>query len=245
MNKKSYLRAFMLACFGGVFGIFISKFISSYVADDSTEIGRALEGFLMENMHYMQIFIIVFVLIPAVYFLIKGHKIMKTVADASEDNVTEVEESGKKALNFALSFNMTFTILNFMVFGSGFSREMPILVMLIGLALFVVSMTITTLIEFNAIKTLQKYDGRLKGDPSKFNFHKEYLKSCDEAEQLEIYKAAYKSFQMTKVVGIICLLIATIGNMLLDTGILPVILTGVMLLALIVTYSGHAMSKSI
>jgi len=33
--------------------------------------------------------------------------------------------------------------------------------------------------------------------------------------------------------------------MLLDTGILPVILTGVMLLALIVTYSGHAMSKSI
>jgi len=245
MNKKSYLRAFMLACFGGVIGIFVSKFIISYVADNSTEIGQALEGFLMGNMHYMQIFIIVFVLIPAVYFLVKGNRIMKTVDDASEDNVTEVEQSGKKALNFALSFNMTFTVLNFMVFGSGFSREMPISVMLIGLALFVVTMITTTFVEYNSIRTLQKYDSRLKGDPSKFNFHKEYLKSCDEAEQLEIYKSAYKSFQATKLVGIICLLIATIGNMLLDTGILPVALTGIMLLALIVTYSGHAMTKSI
>ncbi|WP_240841682.1 DUF3169 family protein [Acidaminobacter sp. JC074] len=244
MNKKSYLRAFLLACMGGVLGVFISIFLRKF-DEGSLDLGKFIESLMMNNLHFFMIGLIVLILVPALCFLSKGRRIMMTLEEANDDDFSDIEQRGKKALDMALSFNMAFMILNFMTFGIGFSREMPLSVMLISVFIFFVTMTATTIIEFRAIKLIQTYDSRLKGDPSKFNFHKEYLNSCDEAEKYQIYKAAYKAFQFTKIIGMVLLLVAVLGNMLLDTGIMPVVLTGTMLLALIGSYSGHAMMKQV
>lgn len=63
-----------------------------------------------------------------------------------------------------------------------------------------------------------------KGDLLELRFAKDWLESCDEAEQYIIYRAAYKTYRVTNQCLIFFWLIAVFGAMFFDTGLLPIIL---------------------
>lgn len=187
----------------------------------------------------------VLLLLPAVMHLLKGKRLLNNLDGKSEEKLDQLEGEGKKAIDMAVTLNVSFIIVHFMLFGAAAIENISLNVLFISLFIFLVSMILTTVVEFSAIKCIQTNDNRIKGDPSRLNFQREYLKSCDEVEKFRIYKSAYKSFQFTKIVGFICLFISMLGNMLLNTGLLPVLLTGTILLSLVLSYSGSAMSKTV
>lgn len=244
MNKKSILRMVLYLVVGGFIGVGVSTATRS-MADSNLNVALFIENILMNYLIHFQVALILLVMVPALYYLQKGKKCYKELQTASEDDINALEISGDKSIDLAITLNMSFIILSYMLFGIAFSDEMPSTMMLISIGLFIVCVIPPVFIEFAAIKAIQINDKRIKGDPSKFSFHKEYLESCDEAEQLRIYKAAYQSFQMTKGVNFVCLLLAMLGNMLLETGILPILLTGTTLLIMVLSYGGFARAKEI
>lgn len=237
MNKKSYLRTIAYTLLGAVFGFIISFLLRTFVVGNTVQIKISIENMLSSNIIYLQIALIVLFVIPTITNFIRGSKLLNSLENISDEEAEELEKRGKKLLDITLTTNMTFVFLSFTLFGLSFSNELEARVMIISLILFMLSFISVTIIEFKTIRVIQNSDTRIKGDPSRLSFQKEFLESCDEAEQFQIYKSAYKSYQFTKNISIVSLVIAILGNMILDTGMLPILLTSTILLSLILSYS--------
>ena len=90
--------------------------------------------------------------------------------------------------------------------------------------------------QVRMVKTVQKaYPERL-GDPASRHFRKDWLASCDEQEREVIYKSAYKAYTVNMSLYSVLLVIAMLSHMLWDTGVLAVVLVGVIWCATAVVY---------
>lgn len=90
--------------------------------------------------------------------------------------------------------------------------------------------------QVRMVKTVQKaYPERL-GDPASRHFRKDWLASCDEQEREVIYKSAYKAYAFNMSLYSVLLVVAILSHMMWDTGILAVVLVGVMWCTTAVVY---------
>lgn len=64
-----------------------------------------------------------------------------------------------------------------------------------------------------------------KGDPGDMRFMKDWMKSCDEAEKMLTYQAAYETFAVMKTALLVAHVIALFGKINFGTGNLPIVLT--------------------
>jgi hypothetical protein len=112
------------------------------------------------------------------------------------------------------------------------------------LALFLFNSLAASVHEVLSVKFLQKMDNRLKGDPTTLRFSKEFLESCDEAQQLEIYKAGYKAFQFAKNAFMVILVLTLLLNLLFEVGGLAVFIICMCLIILIGSYNFYAITKA-
>ena len=112
------------------------------------------------------------------------------------------------------------------------------------IAIFMINIFASSMLEISTIKFIQKVDNRLKGDPTSLRFSKDFLESCDEAEKLKIYKSGYHGFQFTKNVSLVFVILTMLGNMLLDTGGFPVFVSCSMLLTIIGSNSYYSIFKN-
>lgn len=86
------------------------------------------------------------------------------------------------------------------------------------------------------VKTTQKAHPEKKGDPASLKFQQQWLESCDEAEKEVVFQSAYKCyFKMNRWIPAL-LLIAMLGHLFFDTGILAIIIVAVIWLILTGTY---------
>lgn len=89
--------------------------------------------------------------------------------------------------------------------------------------------------EMNPEKNGSIYDAK---------FSEKWLESCDEAEKHQIYKAAYVSYKATSYTCIGAWLVALMGMLFLDSGLLPVLLVCIIWLISGLSYSLSAMKKA-
>ena len=90
--------------------------------------------------------------------------------------------------------------------------------------------------QVRMVKTVQKAFPQRLGDPASRRFQKEWLESCDEAEREVIYKSAYRAYNVNMKLYSALLAVALLGNMLWGTGILAVVLVGIVWCATTITY---------
>ena len=89
---------------------------------------------------------------------------------------------------------------------------------------------------------LQKTPPEKKGDPSSAKFQEQWLESCDEAEKEMVYQSAYKAYMALGKMIQILLCATMILHLVFHTGILAVIVVGVIYLTMTLTYHRSCVS---
>ncbi len=129
-------------------------------------------------------------------------------------------ESVEKKLEIAATFSELSVILNLLGFSflwSSSSAEQPLFIGYFGLLIYyLLNMVIIsgTQKRLNPEKTANVLDIR---------YHKEYLKTCDEAERAQIGRASYISYRATSNTILIMWVITSLLSMVIELGIYPVV----------------------
>ena len=242
MNKKTVFKMIFIMIIGGIFGFFISKGVLKLNDTESIKAASNIGDFFVKNNIAIFLLLLILLYLPSVYLFIKGKSIFLELDNMLDEECDIQTKVGQRKLDIALSLNGVFMIFNFMLFGMTFAKLMNNEFVII--AIFMVNMFASSMLEISTIKFIQKVDNRLKGDPTSLRFSKDFLESCDEAEKLKIYKSGYHGFQFTKNVSLVFVILTMLGNMLLDTGGFPVFVSCSMLLTIIGSNSYYSIFKN-
>lgn len=146
------------------------------------------------------------------------------------------------SLIFILAF------LFFGIFAAGldtlFSVDMPPSYFVITIGIFIIGAFVGIYLQTRLIKMTTVLYPNKNGDPLETKFTKDWLESCDEAEQFIIYRSAYDAYQITQKCLIGGWLVAVFGAMFFSTGLLPIILVTVIWGINTLTYSVQSMRLS-
>lgn len=96
--------------------------------------------------------------------------------------------------------------------------------------LFFVILAVGMLVSKGVVDIEKKLNPEKQGNVFDFKFNEVWLSSCDEAQLLMVYKAAYKAFMDTNYVGIALCIITFIGMFIFKTGIYPMFCVCVIML---------------
>lgn len=93
------------------------------------------------------------------------------------------------------------------------------------------------------VKTIQKIYPKQKADIASMKFQEQWLKNCDEAEREMIYQASYETYLcMNKLVSVLAGA-AMLCHLMWDTGILAVVMVGIVWIALTFSYCRACVKK--
>ena len=92
------------------------------------------------------------------------------------------------------------------------------------------------------VKMVQAAHPEKRGDMNSKNFQKDWMASCDEAEKEMVYQSAYKAYTALGKMLQILLCATMILHLVFHTGILAVIVVGVVYLTMTLTYHRSCVS---
>ena len=237
MNMKTIFKMILMMGIGGVIGIISAFGLLKLSQSEFMIIISQFGNFFINNVLVFDIGLIICLFLPAVYQYVKAKRNYNHIIDISDDNADFYERAGERSFNLSMLINGVFLILNFMLFGMTFEKNRDGL----SLILFLSSVICASVLEIIAIRYIQKFDNRLKGEPTSFRFHKDFLESCDEAEKLKIYKCGYNAFQTSKNASPGLIIITMISNITLNTGTFPIFISCVIMLIQVTSYNYYAL----
>lgn len=238
-RKKDGLKLLLIMLGGGVVGFFGSTLF--FLIDDSidlTNIGDSLSNHMIINIIWYQIGTVILLLVPAIYWLMRAKRLSERgndEVDIEEDTAGQLFE---KFLNRSLLANSLYFIFAFILFAIGADDRNPFFWG--SLVVFGVFMFISSMLETNVIRSLQKYDPMKKGEPTSIKFGKQFLDSCDEAERQMIYKTGFESFSFMQVAIIIIFTFTIFTKLMFNAGNFPILLVGLIWLVQILSYFYYA-----
>ena len=140
--------------------------------------------------------------------------------------VTDEDDEKEEKIDGVLSTNMfvtsVYTILAFLLFGFSVDQSNPAIFTSIGI--FLGSFLVIVALQMYCIKLIKVMYPTKKGDPSSMKFQKEWIESCDEAEQHLIYKSAYKTYMFMNSTYLFLYILVLFTKLLFETGNYPIIL---------------------
>jgi hypothetical protein len=181
-----------------------------------SQISNQLENIFYNNTIYIYLVSAMVLLLPSTILYIIGKKAYLEMMNSDEDEIDSAVKNKAAYLDSSMSILSVFTAVNFMQFGILYHKttENPTTI----LALFMLGVLYTAILQVTIVKFIQKNDNRLKGDPTKASFSNDFLESMDEAEQLKVYKAGYKAFQLTKTITLVLIVSSIFMNILFGAG---------------------------
>jgi len=229
----------VLMVIGGIIGVILTFGLLKLNQPAYISIAAQTGHFIVKNSlaNYIGLFLCLF--LPAVYHYQKAKRNYNQITDISDEKADAYEKAGEKSFNLSMLFNGVYLILNIMLFGMTFDKTREDFFLIIFLFMF--GVICASVLEIIAIKYIQKIDNRLKGEPTSFRFHKDFLESCDEAEKLKIYKRGFNAFQISKNVTLGFIVFTILSNMILNTGIFPIFISCMIMLIQVISYSYYAL----
>lgn len=232
-NKKTIITLFIYAIIGFSLGI-LRAFGGDVIKYFGINIGLPdAADFLMEYIIVPQIIVATTLTLIIVYNYnsVKNMIFLEMKEEDDEDLAKKIDSIQDKAL----TIGVVNYICSFALFGISIDDRNP---WILGSAvIFLIFMAITFFLEIKVINQVKQRDPMKKGNPMSDNFKEEWIDSCDEAEKLMIFKAAYKSFLMMQYVLIVFMVICMLTKSIFGTGNLPIILIGLLWLTQTLSYS--------
>ena len=143
-----------------------------------------------------------------------------------------------------LAWALTLSTVNMIVCYGLFATAAILPTRSLGSNMLFIAATIffTVVFQTLTVRATQHLNPEKKGDPLSFGFNRQWLNSCDEAEKLDIYRCAYRSYQCTGATFMVLWVVAVISGMTFGTGVFPVVLISVGWLIQTGSYQLHAIS---
>lgn len=159
--------------------------------------------------------------------------------DDSYDRAEEDLSKVSVATNVLSGFNyLLFGICLFSVgMGDNEVSKMQAISSVATLVIFSVATACNVMIQNKTVNLNKKMNPEKRGNVFDKKFVKEWVESCDEAEKALIYESAYSAYRIAISISTGMWAISLIGMMSFHTGVLPIIISSVMMIVLISTYS--------
>ncbi|MDK2941175.1 MAG: hypothetical protein PWP56_688 [Acetobacterium sp.] len=203
---------------------FIGGLLGGSIVYGEAAINRSLnsfQNFIITNNLLIQAILLGFcaILILILYFSAK-----LKVKQLEENNDVLFDQIDRQ-LGFLVPFISVTMITGFCLFGITIANTLEDFEFL-GFFIFLANTAFTLIMTVLTIKlTKVLYPGK-KGNPLDFNFDKEWVKSCDEAEKFIIYKAAYRCYQLMNIVYCGAVTLCMLTSIAVSIGIFPYLLIG-------------------
>lgn len=114
------------------------------------------------------------------------------------------------------------------------SKGMPMTI--VSEVVFVVSMILYCVIEKLVIDEEKKLNPEKKGNIFDINFRRDWEKSSDETELIAIAKSSKKGFMAGIKVGFVMWMLMFVSMFAFDTGVMPIVAVGLVLIVMYVAY---------
>lgn len=168
-----------------------------------------------------------------------GYVTLKRQVDMQRENDKVQREDEELSYRIVRTYSVfssisgVLVVMNFCVWSAGMSlnqtyveQNIPAFVLFLGVCV------VGVMSSFSSVKLLQQSDPSKKGDPSMFSFDKQWMGSCDEAERQILYQAGYRTMTaMQHAIGI-AVVLAVIGAMMFETGVMAIFLTCILWIVL-------------
>ena len=208
---------------GGILGA-SSNAVEQYMKVNGAT-GQSMEDFIVHILGTISPFAIL--AIGIVGFSIAYAMIRKTRREFAQWDMEEEEtyDRMEKRLSDAVGISSSIMILDFFLFAVGFYYfiyDTKDAFFAVAILSYLVSIGIIIFLQQKTIDLEKEINLEKKGSIYDMNFQSKWLESCDEAEQLLIYKAAYKTYQAVNFLCIFIWVILVLSAMVFQIGILPV-----------------------
>jgi len=246
VKRRFYITILISAAIGGCFGLLISSISLNTTLESRNHFLKLIDLFFEQAIPYI---FIIFSIITIFYVLFLQHKVKSEFQNLSEEDDVKIQ-SIENRVNTALMLSNIIYIISFMLIGivtsdlfynGNLFKHSFLITFVVCFLFFVFNLIIVIRVQKNLIHLIKKMNPEKKGNVYDINFHKDWLNSCDEAQQLMIYKCAYKSFQTMGRVFTNLMLFFFLVSILYHSAIFLMILTTFFWLLMNITYSLESM----
>lgn len=250
MENKKHRLSFILMMIGslvlgGILGFFIVRFQGN-LTDAQHALQSGVSWAMTNVFPYANIGCLVILLVS--YFPLY-HSVKKQLAAWDQENETVYNEMDGK-LNFLMGIQSILQIFGFFFFGASVSNlffristEGKLVLVAIPTISFMVLLIALILTQRGVVDLAKEISPEKHGSVYDMKFNKTWMSSCDEAEKMMIYKAAYHAFQVTNYTCMVLWLVFVLLSMVVPMSILVLACISLIWLVLTVSYL-HAASKA-
>lgn len=246
--EKTSKEKFAIRCIAGlILGGFLGGACaagSDLLKDSVSEtVQNIIQKIPFVQVHVLPWILLVFIIISTIIGVsfIKKAKILIDSWDGEDDEHIAKADSflNKASSNSSIQIIITQMLFALMTYNlmDNLQNKADAIMILVGVAIYFISLFITVTQQNRIIKLIKEYAPEKKGSVYDKNFQDVWLASCDEAEQLMIYKASHKTYAFMNKVFSCFLVIAVIAGMFVSIGMLCAFLIGLLWLIMICCYT--------
>lgn len=217
---KSILRILMWLILGALLGAGGMALLLHLDPDHMKTVMNQGMDVVISNIIIIQGIAAGIAIFAGVVSIVIASKLLKQFKASDEDDEKEEKIDGVLSANMFVT--SVYTILAFLLFGFSVDQSNPAIFTSIGI--FLGSFLVIVALQMYCIKLIKVVYPTKKGDPSSMKFQKEWMESCDEAEQLLIYKSAFKTYSFMNGMYLFLYIVVLFTKLLFETGNYPIIL---------------------
>lgn len=244
MENKKHRLAFIFIMIGslvlgGVIGFFTTRFQGNLV-DALHALQNGVSWATQNIFPYANIGCLVILL--CAYFPLY-YSVKKQFRSWDQESEAVYEQMDRK-LTFILSLQSVLQILSFFFFGASVSNlffrlsteEGKLILVIIPTVSFMVLLITLILTQRSVIDLAKEISPEKHGSVYDVKFNKTWMASCDEAEKVMVYKAAYHAYQVTNYTCMALWLVFVLISMVVPMSILALSCVSLIWLVMTVSY---------
>ena len=242
-NKKSdkkalkiFIPCLIISFVAGILLSTLGNFMEENVADF---IAKGIVSALKVITPYANLVMNAIGIIISVIVLVNVKKRIKAWDGENEEEYETIDRS----MSVVLILNNFIFILSYFFFAAGFEyclKTGTLIEMICSFAGFILALAGNMIIQAKVINMYKEMNPEKQGSVYAMDFGKQWEKSCDEAEKLQIYKAAFGSYNFCNVFYIVLWLFCVFGNEVWHFGIMPATIVIIVWLAQFISYQAYA-----
>lgn len=240
---RRWVLVMILAFVGGGVGGFFSVPISEWVKENA--------GKLVVNagvITYTALIIFALLNIVCIIFTFCYYEKTKRMAEEWNGEDEEQIEIIEKKIDYAMIPLGIIPCVNQFLFAATFymgfdmlRKDMDFICSILSLVIFIATSLVYVALQKKLVDLTKKLNPEKQGNVLDKNFTDEWLASCDEAQQLLIYKCSYKAYKAVASACNILWFVTFVGMLSFDTGLLPIFCVSLIMTVMQITYMRESM----
>ena len=242
-EDKKKLKGYLILCIIGLLGGGVGGYASAWFKDNGNgiqSIGDAVRNLITNSSYYVNLTVAIISVILVVILLKQCRSMYQRWDNEDEDSIYKIEYKLGIALTITAIDTVIMMVSMVIGFGQILSYDKLSEISVIKICCFVlgnVMMALFTVIAQQKIVNFEKeINPEKQGSVYDIKFRKKWVESCDEAERLKIYQSAYSSYIVTSGTCMALIMFSLCAMYLWDTGIMPVIVVGIIWMVQMVSY---------